>query len=61
MLHKRPKYEIKDINLLAFTLPNSLKDFITASKDKLNSRRKQNPRLKVMPRELKDYIAIKQG
>jgi len=61
MLYKRPKYKIKDTNLLAPTLLNSLKDFTIAFRDKLNSRQKQNPYLKVTPRKLKDYIAIKQG
>jgi hypothetical protein len=61
MPHKRPKYETEDTNLPAPTLPNSPKDSTTASGDEPNSRRKQNPRPKVTPRELKDYVAIEQG
>ena len=61
MLCKRLKYGIKDINLLAFTPLSSLLSSIKAFKDKANSRRKTNSRIRVTLRELNEFIAIKKG
>jgi len=49
---------MKDINLLNFTSLNSLISFIKAFKDEFNSRRKVNPRIKIILYELNNYINI---
>ena len=61
MPRKRPRYGTEDANLPAPPPANSPKGSTTASEDEPNSRRKPNPRPRVTPRELNDYVAIEKG